>query len=271
MKVLNMKSTEILAMIEEAAGTRMFEDRRDKAFKTMAKKDKKVEEIDELLKEEIDPKLDKLRSEKRTFLDFQQAQSDLERFTKLVVAHDYVKNDQRVQQSAADLQEKKARVKWLDDSAMRLKIELDNLAEDVKRVKAQRDREFQKGGKCSALEEEVKQKSHEKVRLNTVMDLKSRSLKEEKEKRKEILKAVKDYEKARDAGMKAYEQLNKAHLAAKAAYDAKVLQAEGTDELLQELLTGVASREGQESGYQNQLQGMTLPDPVDLQLTIPPR
>lgn len=44
-KVLNMKPPEILAMIEEAAGTRMFEDRKEKAFKTMAKKDAKLEEI----------------------------------------------------------------------------------------------------------------------------------------------------------------------------------------------------------------------------------
>lgn len=44
-KVLNMKPAEILGMVEEAAGTRMFEERKDKAIKTMAKKDKKVEEI----------------------------------------------------------------------------------------------------------------------------------------------------------------------------------------------------------------------------------
>jgi len=44
-KVLNMKPPEILAMIEEAAGTRMFEERRDKALKTIAKKEKKLEEI----------------------------------------------------------------------------------------------------------------------------------------------------------------------------------------------------------------------------------
>jgi structural maintenance of chromosome 2 len=44
-KVLNMKPPEILAMIEEAAGTRMFEERKEKALSTMAKKDKKVAEI----------------------------------------------------------------------------------------------------------------------------------------------------------------------------------------------------------------------------------
>jgi len=87
-----MKPAEVLALIEEAAGTRMFEDRRDKALKTMAKKDNKVQEINDLLREEIDPKLEKLRTEKRAFLEFQQTQSDLERLTRVVVAHDYVKS-----------------------------------------------------------------------------------------------------------------------------------------------------------------------------------
>jgi chromosome segregation ATPase len=49
-KVLNMKPPEILGMVEEAAGTRMFEERKDKAMKTMAKKDKKVEEIESVSK-----------------------------------------------------------------------------------------------------------------------------------------------------------------------------------------------------------------------------
>lgn len=87
-----MKPTEILSMIEEAAGTRMFEDRRDKALKTMAKKDKKVDEINVLLREEIGPKLEKLRMEKRAFMDFQQIQTEEERLSRLVIAYDYLRN-----------------------------------------------------------------------------------------------------------------------------------------------------------------------------------
>lgn len=41
-KVLNMKPPEILSMIEEAAGTRMFESKKMAALKTIGKKDKKV-------------------------------------------------------------------------------------------------------------------------------------------------------------------------------------------------------------------------------------
>lgn len=37
-KILNMKPSEILSLIEEAAGTKMFEDRKEKAERTMQKK-----------------------------------------------------------------------------------------------------------------------------------------------------------------------------------------------------------------------------------------
>jgi chromosome segregation ATPase len=40
-----MKPPEVLAMIEEAAGTRMFEEKKDKALKTITKKDQKLQEI----------------------------------------------------------------------------------------------------------------------------------------------------------------------------------------------------------------------------------
>lgn len=40
-----MKPPEILAMIEEAAGTRMFEEKKGKALKTIQKKDQKLDEI----------------------------------------------------------------------------------------------------------------------------------------------------------------------------------------------------------------------------------
>lgn len=253
-KVLNMKPVEILAMIEEAAGTRMFEDRRDKAFKTMAKKEMKVQEITELLKEEIEPKLDKLRTEKRAFLDFQQTQSDLERLTKLVVAHDYLKNKEKLKQSANDLDGKKRRATDLEDSAKRLKSEIAHLEEDMKKVKAAREKELRKGGKFQALEEEVKTHLHEVVRLATVFDLKQSSMTEEAEKRKGFQTLVKELEAQVNERSKLYEKLQSQYDAAKGDLDKQTAEVETKEELLQTLQTGVASKEGQESGYQGQLQ-----------------
>lgn len=253
-KVLNMKPVEILAMIEEAAGTRMFEDRRDRAFKTMAKKEMKVQEITELLKDEIEPKLEKLRTEKRAFLDFQQTQSDLERLTRLVVAHDYLKNKEKLKQSASDLDSKKRKAVDLEDSAKRLKSEIAHLEDDVKKVKAAREKELRKGGKFQALEEEVKAHSEELVRLETVLDLKNASMTEEVERRKGVQKSVNELESQVQQKSKIYEKLQAQYDTAKADMDKQTAEVEQKEELLQTLQTGVASREGQENGYQGQLQ-----------------
>lgn len=253
-KVLNMKAVEILAMIEEAAGTRMFEDRRDKAFKTMAKKDMKLQEISELLRDEIEPKLEKLRTEKRAFLDFQQTQNDLERLTRVVVAHDYVRCQEKLEQSASDLEAKKQRQKDLEQSATRLASEISHLEEDVERIKAQRDKELRKGGKAQALEDAVKKHSNELVRLATVMDLKNTSKAEEQERRAACEKSVAELEATLKEKTKTYEKIKAKYDTAKEDLEKQTAEAESKEELLQTLQTGVASKEGQENGYQGQLQ-----------------
>ena len=253
-KVLNMKAAEILAMIEEAAGTRMFEDRRDKAFKTMAKKEMKVEEITELLKEEIEPKLEKLRTEKRAFLDFQQTQSDVERLTRLVVAHDYVMNKEKVRQSVDDLDTKKVKATELEASARRLKLEISHLEDDAQKVKAARDKELRKGGKFQALEEEVKASSHETVRLATVLDLKRSEMADERKNYEVVQKTVSELEAVMKEKTEMHEKTKSRYDLIKAGLDTEVAEVERKEELLQILQTGVASKEGQQSGYQGQLQ-----------------
>ncbi|EAS29234.2 nuclear condensin complex subunit Smc2 [Coccidioides immitis RS] len=253
-KVLNMKPVEILSMIEEAAGTRMFEDRKEKAGKTMAKKEMKVREIEGLLKEEIEPKLEKLRGEKRAFLDFQQTQSDLERLTRLVVAHDYLRNGERLRVAGEELENKRRKIEELESNTARLKSEIANLEEDVSKVKAARDKELRKGGKFQALEDEVKNHSHEMVRLSTQADLKKSSMAEESKKREDAQKAVQEVQTLLKEKKKIYDKLQAQYDAAKAELDAQTAEVEQKEELLQTLQTGVASKEGQENGYQGQLQ-----------------
>ena len=69
-KVLNMKPAEILGMIQEAAGTKMYELKKSQAIKTMNKKQVKVNEINTILEEEITPQLEKLRREKTHYLQW---------------------------------------------------------------------------------------------------------------------------------------------------------------------------------------------------------
>ena len=83
-KVINMKPQETLSMIEEAAGTRMYENKKAVALKTLEKKQNKagamaaravldfdppqVEEINRLLSEEITPTLEKLQKERSSYM-----------------------------------------------------------------------------------------------------------------------------------------------------------------------------------------------------------
>jgi structural maintenance of chromosome 2 len=88
-KVLNMKPDEILGMVEEAAGTRMYESKKQAAMKTIEKKQLKVDELKSVLDEEITPTLEKLRGEKQHYLKWSKNNADIERIERFVVAYDY--------------------------------------------------------------------------------------------------------------------------------------------------------------------------------------
>ncbi|RMD41665.1 hypothetical protein DV735_g3435, partial [Chaetothyriales sp. CBS 134920] len=252
-KVLNMKPAEILAMIEEAAGTRMFEDRKDKANKTMAKKEMKVKEIEALLAEEIEPKLDKLRGEKRAWLDYQKTQGELERLTRVVVAADYLRAGEKMRTANEEHEAKRAKVEYLENNATKLNREIEHLEEDAQRVRALRDQEMRKGGRFQELEKRVKEHSHELVRLATVLDLKKTSLAEEEQRKSEAHKAIRALEKQVGEKKVALEKLQVKYDKAKADCDQQAKEVGLKEELLSTLQTGVASREGQDAGYQGQL------------------
>ncbi|GKY98410.1 hypothetical protein MPSEU_000798500 [Mayamaea pseudoterrestris] len=90
-KVLNMKPNEILGMVEEAAGTRMYETKRVNALTTIDKKQLKLDQINSVLCEEITPTLEKLRGEKQSYLKWSKIHADIERLERLVVAGEYHK------------------------------------------------------------------------------------------------------------------------------------------------------------------------------------
>lgn len=88
-KVLNMKPPEILGLIEEAAGTRMYETNKIKVQKTMEKKAEKVTEITKILQEDINPKLEKLRADKTEYVKWTANNATCEQLSRLCIAYDF--------------------------------------------------------------------------------------------------------------------------------------------------------------------------------------
>ena len=76
-------------MIEEAAGTSMYESKKTLALRTLEKKQLKVDEIDRIIKDEIEPQLTKLKEEKRAFLEWSDLVKQADEIERFVISWDY--------------------------------------------------------------------------------------------------------------------------------------------------------------------------------------
>jgi structural maintenance of chromosome 2 len=88
-KVINMKPAEILSLIEESAGVKMYETKKDAAIKTIQKKASKVNEIDALLHDKINPTLQRLESERKHYMAWNKNRSDMEVLQRSLIAGQY--------------------------------------------------------------------------------------------------------------------------------------------------------------------------------------
>ncbi|KAL6949037.1 hypothetical protein ACO0QE_001525 [Hanseniaspora vineae] len=188
-KVLNMKPKEILSLIEEAAGTKMFEDRRQKAEKVMAKKDIKLEEIKTLLKEEIIPKLDKYRNEKRLYLEFQDIQLQLEEIENVVATFDYHKLSTQFNNSKQISDEQTAQLTELQEKKASLVESLDILKQELEEANSRKQNNenvtkkstenAQSGRDIKALEKMEADLTNEVSRLASSLNLNKDDLKDD--------------------------------------------------------------------------------------------
>ena len=181
-KVLNMRPQEILGMVEEAAGTRMFEDRKEKAKKTMGKKEKRVDEITSILAEEITPKLDGLRAEKRSFLQYQKSRAELERIGRLLRAWEWSEGRERIKRKEEDIAKKEHEITKTKKDLERLSKECQAAERDYEAVTSKREAEMRKGGKLKKKEDAVAELEKELVKMRTQADLRKGTIEEEEKK-----------------------------------------------------------------------------------------
>ncbi|GMH40446.1 hypothetical protein BSKO_08350 [Bryopsis sp. KO-2023] len=120
MQILSMKPAEILAMVEEAAGTRIYDTRRTKAIIKLAKNETKRREIDKLVSEELTPKLKEQKKARHNLQEYENLLSSLDGLERFCVAYDFDKCQRTVQQCEDEGQE-----------VQRLLIELDNRKVDT--------------------------------------------------------------------------------------------------------------------------------------------
>lgn len=178
-KVLNMRPQEILGMVEEAAGTRMFEERKAKAKKTMENKQKRVDEIQNLLREEITPALDKSRKEKRVFLEYQKDKQELEKVEKMLQAYDWSDCKKRAETTRGKRKTLGNQKLTFEETVETIQADIENAEEEKGKVEKQRKKESDKGGKVKKLEDEVTELGRHATKYRTQADLETNNIKDE--------------------------------------------------------------------------------------------
>uniref|UniRef100_A0A0E0CBS2 SMC hinge domain-containing protein n=1 Tax=Oryza meridionalis TaxID=40149 RepID=A0A0E0CBS2_9ORYZ len=202
-KVLNMKPPEILSMLEEAAGTRMYEMKKEAALKTLEKKQNKVDEINKLLDEEILPALEKLRKERCQYMKWANGNADLDRLKRFCIAYEFVQAERVRDGALNDVKQIRAKIVELDESTEKLKSEIQEMDKNISNLAAEKEAKL--GGEMKTLSEKVDKLSHALIKETSVMNNQEETIKSEEKGAEKILKNIEDIKRSiieRDTAVK---------------------------------------------------------------------
>ncbi|NXI91178.1 SMC2 protein, partial [Psophia crepitans] len=189
-KVLNMKPPEILAVIEEAAGTSMYECKKATVQKTIEKKEAKLKEIQRVLNEEITPALEKLREERMSYLEYQKVTRAVEHLSRICIAYQFAVAEEIKTSSTEKLKEMQANIKKFQESVAEKEKMVRQLDEEVAEMEDARNKEFD--DRLRLLQEAFAeiQKTHAKAQ--SALDLKTQNLRSEEKKYNELLNSMQE-------------------------------------------------------------------------------
>ena len=157
-KVLNMKPGEILGMVEEAAGTRMYENKKNTAIKTIEKKQMKVDEINSILSEEITPTLERLRGEKQQYLKWSKNNADIERIERFVVASEYVAAQSTLSKNSEDVSKMGEEVAMHEETMRTARAEVEEKEAEIEKLSQEMNSELETSHNEAKTDEEKKSK-----------------------------------------------------------------------------------------------------------------
>ncbi|KAK8961144.1 Structural maintenance of chromosomes protein 2-1 [Platanthera guangdongensis] len=189
-KVLNMKPPEILSMLEEAAGTKMYEMKKQSALKTLEKKQSKLDEMDKLLDQEILPSLEKLRKERTQYMLWANINAELDCLRRFCIAYEYVQAEKLRYSAVSGVAQIKIKITELDDECERSRKEIEVMECKISSLIA--DKEATLGGEVKKLSLSVDDLSRSLVKETSIMANQEESLELERNAAKKIDKSIND-------------------------------------------------------------------------------
>ncbi|KAG5681053.1 hypothetical protein PVAND_010519 [Polypedilum vanderplanki] len=188
-KVLNMKPPEILSMIEEAAGTSMYETKREKSMALIQKKDAKLDELNSLIRDDIQPKLDKLRKDQQQYVEYQRICRDVEYLTRIHISYKYIQCRKNIEQCETtitnlndDIEKNKETIVKNNDEIKEIEIKIQEIQEQLN---------AQSGGDLKELENELDTLNQQDAKLKASISATKEEMNSEQRKLKTLEKNIK--------------------------------------------------------------------------------
>mmetsp|Transcript_48482 Transcript_48482/g.94766 ORF Transcript_48482/g.94766 Transcript_48482/m.94766 type:complete len:1210 (-) Transcript_48482:291-3920(-) len=202
-KVLNMKPDEILGMVEEASGTRMYETKRIAALKTISKKQSKLDELNSVLNDEISPTLNRLRGEKTAYLQWSKNQTEIDRNERFVAAYEYTEAKKYLSLNDGEVETMKDQIKNNDNDVEIIKKELLLKDDEISEISSKLNHECASEHKSARSEEEALSKAVVKVTSSWQHKKnESKAARKETEKLKSLILDINNSFKAKEVEIK---------------------------------------------------------------------
>ncbi|NWU94390.1 SMC2 protein, partial [Upupa epops] len=187
-KVLNMKPLEILAMLEEAAGTRLYESKKISVQKTIQRKEVKLKEIKTVLEEEINPALQKLREARSSYLEYQNVTKTIEQLTRFCMAYEFFVAEKTRTSSAEVLKKMQDKLEKLQESVAENEKDVEQVEIEIVEMEKKRDKEVD--NRIHSLEGTLSEVQKLGIKARSTLDLKKQNLKNEEIKYNELVKIL---------------------------------------------------------------------------------
>ncbi|XP_065657312.1 structural maintenance of chromosomes protein 2 isoform X2 [Hydra vulgaris] len=191
-KVLNMKPPEILSMLEEAAGTRLYETKKQQAYKTIEKKQNKLQELDAILTDEIMPTIKKLKEERSSYLMYQKVTRDIEHLSRLCIAYEFVRALEIKSKSSTELETMDASIEKLKNRNLEIDVEIKRIDKEVSQLQMKKDADS--GNLLKELEKKLDEVSKIEVKASSDVKHAKDSLNSEVKKVKQNEKSISENE-----------------------------------------------------------------------------
>ncbi|KAF4699152.1 Structural maintenance of chromosomes protein 2, partial [Perkinsus olseni] len=206
-KVVNMKPDEILALMEEAAGTKLYDLKRAQAEKKISNKEARAAEIERTLREEFTPRLEQLQKESENYDRWAKASAEIGRLGRFVVAWEFYEMTSQQRDYEGRIGELQGMLRDKQEDVLERDNDIEETREEIEECKKKKARiDQQQEGEFARVNEQAKEANRSVVKAQVMVENKENDIKAEEERLKDVEKQLVEKRKELEEAQKCFDR-----------------------------------------------------------------